>query len=132
RGFTVETAPLVLVVDDDPELLRLVGLLLKRIKIESAAAADGASAFKWLENAHRLNLIILDLMLPDIDGFDILRRLRGDPKYDQVPILILSAKADPNTIRTGLDSGADGYITKPYLANSLISRVETLLKAGRE
>jgi two-component system phosphate regulon response regulator PhoB len=67
-----------------------------------------------------------------MDGLEILRRLRGDPKYNSVPIIILSAKADPNTIRTGLDSGADGYITKPYLANSLISRVETLLKAGRE
>jgi DNA-binding response OmpR family regulator len=128
----VDTAPLVLVVDDDPELLKLVALLLRRIKVESATAADGASAFKWLENAHRLDLIILDLMLPDIDGLEILRRLRGDPKYNSVPIIILSAKADPNTIRTGLDSGADGYITKPYLANSLISRVETLLKAGRE
>jgi DNA-binding response OmpR family regulator len=128
----VDTAPLVLVVDDDPELLKLVALLLRRIKVESATAGDGASAFKWLENAHRLDLIILDLMLPDVDGLEILRRLRGDAKYNSVPIIILSAKADPNTIRTGLDSGADGYITKPYLANSLISRVETLLKAGRE
>ena len=79
--------------------------------------------------AARPDVIVLDLGLPQMSGTEVTRCLR---EWTEVPILILSAKADPNTIRTGLDSGADGYITKPYLANSLISRVETLLKAGRE
>jgi two-component system phosphate regulon response regulator PhoB/two-component system alkaline phosphatase synthesis response regulator PhoP len=78
------------------------------------------------------DLIILDLMLPDIDGFEILSRIRSDSRFDQVPVLILSAKADSDSIRRGLENGADSYVTKPYIANTLIDRVRMLLQAGRQ
>jgi two-component system alkaline phosphatase synthesis response regulator PhoP len=78
------------------------------------------------------DLVILDLMLPDIDGLEVLRQLRSQPRFDHVPVIILSAKADPITIRKGLESGADGYVTKPYIANTLIDRVRLLLGTGRQ
>jgi len=127
----VEQAPCVLVVDDDKELLKLVGLLLKRIKCETQLVEDGGSALRWLEAPERLDLVILDLMLPDLDGFELLRRIRNRSEFERVPVLILSAKADPTTIRNGIDYGGDGHITKPYLANNLIARVQTLLNTGR-
>jgi len=127
----VEQVPCVLVVDDDKQLLQLVGILLKRVKCQTELIEDGNSALRWLEAPERLDLVILDLMLPDMDGFDILRRIRSRSEFEHVPVLILSAKADPVTIRNGIDYGADGYITKPYLANNLIARVQALLNAGR-
>jgi len=127
----VDQVPCVLVVDDDKQLLQLVNILLKRIKCRTELVEDGNSALRWLEAPERLDLVILDLMLPDLDGFDILRRIRSRPDFEKVPVLILSAKADPTTIRNGIDYGADGYITKPYLANNLIARVQALLNMGR-
>jgi DNA-binding response OmpR family regulator len=128
----VSDAPIILVVDDDKELLKLIAILLKRINAQTITKADGNSALEWLAEAEALDLIVLDLMLPDIDGLEILRRVRSHEAMDRIPVLILSAKADPTTIRFSLDNGADGYVTKPYIANNLITRVQTLLEAGRE
>lgn len=125
------TTPVVLVVDDDRDLVKLVELLLQRINLKAVTMFDGMAALNWLATAERLDMIILDMMLPDMDGIEVLRRIRSHPELEGVPILVLSAKADPNTIRYSLDNGADGYITKPYIANSLIARVQTLLDSGR-
>jgi DNA-binding response OmpR family regulator len=127
----VDTAPTILIVDDDPELLKLVTILLKRIQAESVPAKDGHTALTLIPTLDKLDLVVLDLMLPDMDGFEVLRRIRRQPELNHVPVLILSAKADPATIRYGLDNGADGYVTKPYIANSLVDRVQTLLNARR-
>jgi len=93
--------------------------------------ADGEDILRYLETASP-DLIIIDLMLPDINGYDILRHIRSQNRFDNVPVLILSARADPSSIRRGLDEGADGYVTKPYIANSLIDRVRLLLSQGRQ
>lgn len=122
--------PTVVVVDDDMELLKLIALLLRRIGAESHTFFDGHQALRHLDQ-HVPNLIILDLMMPEIDGLEVLRRVRAQSRFDRVPILVLSAKADSQTIRTGLELGADGYITKPYIANTLIDRVRLLLSQGR-
>jgi DNA-binding response OmpR family regulator len=127
----MNTAPTILIVDDDPELLKLVAILLKRIPAESVPAKDGQAALDTISKMPKLDLVILDLMLPDMDGFEVLRRIRKQPTLNNIPVLILSAKADPTTIRFGLDNGADGYVTKPYIANSLVDRVQTLLNAKR-
>ncbi len=124
--------PRILVVDDDHELLKLVTMLLRRIGAEAIPVTDGRAALEALESAPPPDLIILDLMLPDMDGFEVLRRIRAQERFDRTPVLILSAKADPNSIRYGLDNGADGYVTKPYIANSLIDRVRLLLSVGRQ
>lgn len=125
------TVPTIVVVDDDHEILKLITLLLRRIGADSKAFYDGREALKYLAQEIP-DLIILDLMLPDIDGLDILRQLRSQDRFAKVPVLILSAKADPESIRKGLDDGADGYVTKPYIANTLIDRVRLLLQSVRQ
>lgn len=132
KGFEVNdtipnTSPTIVVVDDDPELLTLVTLLLRRIGAEVHTFTSSHSAIRYLLQ-NTPDIIILDLMLPDINGLDLLRQIRKQRRFDPVPVLILSAKADPDTIRSGLDLGANGYVTKPYIANSLIDRVRLLLE----
>ncbi|MEP0761320.1 MAG: response regulator transcription factor [Chloroflexota bacterium] len=124
-------APHIAVIDDDTELLKLMVLLLRRIGARSTTIADGQEALHYLAD-NTPDLIILDLMLPHVNGFDILCRIRSDPRFDPVPVLVLSAKVEPRTIRDVLEAGADGYVTKPYVANSLIDRVRLLLASGRQ
>jgi DNA-binding response OmpR family regulator len=123
--------PEIVVIDDDHELLKLIALLLRRIGAQSRTFFDGREALNYLQRAVP-DLVILDLMLPEIDGFEILGQLRSQSRFDHVPIIILSAKADPNNIRKGLENGADSYVTKPYIANTLIDRVRLLLSTGRQ
>ncbi len=123
--------PHILVVDDDADLLRLVTLLLRRINAETIPAETGTAGLKAVAAVPRPDLVILDLMLPDMDGFEVLRRIRAQKDLDSLPVIILSAKADPNTIRQGLELGADSYVTKPYIANNLIERVRAVLVGGR-
>ncbi|MBN2304007.1 MAG: response regulator [Anaerolineae bacterium] len=124
-------APQILVVDDDTELLKLIAMLLRRIGADAHTFYSGKDALQYLTTMTP-ELIILDLMMPEIDGFEVLRQIRKHDRFDEVPILILSAKADPTSIRKGLAEGADGYVTKPYIANSLIDRVRLLLSVGRQ
>jgi len=126
-----DPAPKIAVIDDDNELLKLMVLLLRRLGAHTTTISDGHEALDYLAN-HVPDLIILDLMLPQVSGFEILRQVRDDARFDRVPVLVLSAKVDPGTIRQVLEAGADGYVTKPYIANSFIDRVRLLLTAGRQ
>ncbi len=120
----------ILVIDDDPDLLVLLSKMLARIGANTQTAETGAEGLNLLKGEH-FDLLILDLMLPDIDGYDVLARIREDSAFDNMPILIMSARADPEAISKGLALGADGYLTKPYLPNTLTSRVRALLAQGR-
>jgi DNA-binding response OmpR family regulator len=122
--------PNIVAVDDDRELLKLIELLLGRIGAQAHTFLNGRDAVNFLKS-QTPDLIILDLMLPDIDGLELLRQIRGQPRFENIPVLILSAKADPGTIGKGLNMGADAYVTKPYIANTLIDRVRLLLNTGR-
>jgi two-component system, OmpR family, phosphate regulon response regulator PhoB len=127
-----EGKPRILVVDDDPSLQKLVGVLLGRAGMESIGALNATEAAKILRTGPLPDLVILDLMLPDISGIDFLRQMRQKVTFDHLPVLILSALADPDQIREGLSAGADRYLTKPYLANNLIATVNDLLRSGRK
>lgn len=121
----------VLAIDDDPELLQLIATLLSRVGIQPLLAESAVQAAGLLRQPPLPDLIILDLMLPDISGIDFLRQLRAKAVFDAVPVLVLSALAEPNEIRTALDAGADRYLTKPYLVNNLLSSVNDLFRTGR-
>lgn len=121
----------VLVIDDDPELCDLVQTLLGRIGIETTAAGTAAQAAQHLKKAELPDLIILDLMLPDVDGLAFLKQMRSRAMFDNIPVLVLSAMVDPDLIKQALDEGADRYLTKPYLANNLVSTVQELIRSGR-
>ncbi len=121
----------VLVVDDDPELCELVHLLLSRIGIKTTAAYTATTAAKILKADPLPDLMILDLMLPDVDGLAFLAQMRARAQFDNLPVLVLSATVDPDLIKQALDAGADRYLTKPYLANNLVSAIQDLARSGR-
>ncbi|NLX08684.1 MAG: response regulator [Chloroflexi bacterium] len=126
-----KSAPEIVVIDDDHELLKLISLLVRRIGATAQTFADGETALTYLQT-NVPDLVILDLMLPDIEGLDLLHKLRQQTQFDSMPVLILSARTDPNVVRQGLGLGADSYVTKPYIANSLIDRIQLLLSVGRQ
>lgn len=123
--------PTILIVDDDPALQKLVMLLLQRAGFETISALNATEAGRLLRETPLPDLVLLDLMLPEISGIDFLKRMRQQSMYDGLPVIILSALADPNQIREGLESGADRYLTKPYLANNLIKTVQDVIRTGR-
>jgi two-component system phosphate regulon response regulator PhoB len=123
--------PRVLVVDDDPSLQKLVVLLIERAGMEAISALNATEAAQALRVPPLPDVMILDLMLPEISGIDFLRQMRAKTVFDSLPVIILSALADPAQIKEGLDAGADRYLTKPYLANNLIKTVHEVLKNGR-
>jgi two-component system phosphate regulon response regulator PhoB len=128
---TLGTKSLILVVDDDPALQKLVILLLQRAGYDTESALNATEAAAILRKPTLPDLVVLDLMLPEISGIDFLKQLRSKPNFDSLPVIILSALADPAQIREGLEAGADRYLTKPYLANNLIKTVQDVLKQGR-
>lgn len=121
----------VLAVDDDVELLQLVSTLLARVQIETLKAENAVQAAQILRQPPLPDLIILDLMMPDISGIDFLKQLRAKAIFNALPVLVLSAMAEPGEIRAALDAGADRYLTKPYLANNLLSVVNEMFRSGR-
>ena len=129
--MTDERKPLILVVDDDPALQKLIVSLLNRGNMEPVSAMNGAEARDVLNKDPLPDLILLDLMLPEISGIDLLKEFRTHPELEQIPVVILSAIADPEQIREGLSEGADRYLTKPYLANNLLNTVREVLEQGR-
>jgi len=121
----------ILVVDDDPALQKLVRTLLERAGMLPISAMNASEAAQILRARPLPDAIVLDLMLPDISGVEFLRQMRQKESYRDLPVLILSALADPDQIREGLSVGADRYLTKPVLGNNLIPYVQDLLRTGR-
>jgi two-component system phosphate regulon response regulator PhoB len=124
--------PLILVVDDDASILKLVEALLTRAGLDCALAENATKAAQILKTPPMPKLMILDMMLPDVSGIEFLKQLRAKQVFDDLPVLILSALADPMQIREALAEGADRYLTKPYLANNLVSTVQEILRNGRQ
>ncbi len=124
--------PRILVIDDDPALQKLVKTLLVRADMEVTAAMNATEAAQALRQRPLPDIILLDLMLPDISGIEFLRQMRQKQVFDDLPVVILSAMADPESIREGLKTGADRYLTKPYLANNLITTLHEVLRTGRK
>ncbi|MAU09427.1 MAG: hypothetical protein CL607_06375 [Anaerolineaceae bacterium] len=131
RVSSSDENPRILVVDDDPALQKLVVLLLKRADMNPISAMNATEAAQILKEEPLPDLVVLDLMLPEISGIDFLKQMRTKSQFDHLPVVILSALADPAQIREGLEAGADRYLTKPYLANNLIRTVQEVLAAGR-
>ena len=121
----------ILVVDDDVELQQLVRILLSRNDMDVITAGNASEAARILISPPMPDLLLLDLMLPDQSGLSFLRELRARRVFDTLPVIVLSALVDPTQIREALDSGADRYLTKPYIANNLVAYVTDVLRTGR-
>ncbi|MEJ7723387.1 MAG: response regulator transcription factor [Ilumatobacteraceae bacterium] len=117
----------VLVVDDEPMVREVVARYLERDGLRVHEAADGAAALAWLTD-HRPDLVVLDIMLPGADGLTILRQLRAD---GDVPVILLTARADEFDRVLGLELGADDYVVKPFSPRELTARVRTVLRRTR-
>lgn len=126
-----EAVPRIMIVDDDEALQKLVTVLVERAEMVPISAMNATEAARLLRQPPLPDLMVLDLMLPEISGIDFLKQMRTKEMFDNLPVIILSALADPDQIREGLDAGADRYLTKPYLANNLIKTVREVLREGR-
>jgi DNA-binding response OmpR family regulator len=120
----------ILVVDDEPEAIELVEFNLKQAGFDVVAAADGAEALKKAR-ATLPGLILLDLMLPEIEGLEVCKMLRRDPATANIPIIMVTAKAAEIDRIIGLELGADDYITKPFSPRELVLRVKKILERGQ-
>jgi len=120
----------ILIVDDEPEAIELIEFNLKQAGYEVATAADGAEALK---KARELlpGLVILDLMLPEMDGLEVCKILRRESATATMPILMLTAKAAEIDRVLGLELGADDYLTKPFSPRELVLRVKKILSRGK-
>lgn len=118
----------ILAVDDDDSIRELLELQLTRNGYEALTAADGREA---LDKASGADLILLDVMLPGIDGFEICRRLKADPVLKAVPIIMLTAKAEEIDKVLGLELGADDYLVKPFSIRELLARVKAVLRRSQ-
>jgi DNA-binding response OmpR family regulator len=127
----VMAKPTILVVDDEEDIRELVTLNLRREGYGVVTCETGEQALKQV-STKMPDAIILDLMLPGIDGLEVCRRLKADPKTCQVVIVMLTAKGEEVDIVTGLELGADDYVTKPFSGKVLVARVRRLLRKHRE
>lgn len=114
----------VLIIEDDPNTASLIALYLEREGYRPLSAGDGASGLKMAHD-HKPILVILDLMLPEIDGWEVCRRLRQD---SQVPVIMLTARGDEIDRVAGLTMGADDYVVKPFSPRELVARVQAVLR----
>jgi phosphate regulon transcriptional regulator PhoB len=120
----------VLVVEDEPDIRRLVVLHLERDGFRCRTAANGLDALREAK-ANVPDLVVLDLMLPGIDGLEVCRRLRSDASTAGVPIIMLTAKSDEVDRVVGLEVGADDYVAKPFSPKELVARVRAVLRRSR-
>jgi DNA-binding response OmpR family regulator len=116
----------ILVVDDQENIARIVRMMLENKGYATIWAADGAEALR-LAKTEEPDLILLDVMLPKIDGFKVCRLLKFDKKYSHIPIVLLTAKSSPGDKQTGREVGADYYLEKPFQPVQLIQVIEQLL-----
>jgi phosphate regulon transcriptional regulator PhoB len=124
------SAASVLVVEDEPDIRNLIVLHLTREGYRCRTAGNGADALREVRD-QRPDLVVLDLLLPGMDGLEVCRRLRADPGTAALPVIMLTAKADEVDRVVGLELGADDYIVKPFSPKELVARVRAVLRRTR-
>jgi two-component system alkaline phosphatase synthesis response regulator PhoP len=121
----------VLAVDDENNIRRLVEVNLQRAGYRVSTAMDGIEALEKIR-AERPDLVVLDVMMPRMDGFELLKQLKSDPETADLPVMMLTARAQDADIFRGWQSGADGYLTKPFNPQELLTWVRRTLEAYRD
>ena len=122
--------PKVLVVDDDPTILRLLQVNLEMEGYEVQTASDGSQALDQIR-AVEPDLVLLDVMMPQLDGWHVCEQVRNDPDLAHVPVVFLSARAQNSDRDRGRQAGADAYITKPFDPLALVELIRDLIAARR-
>jgi two-component system, OmpR family, alkaline phosphatase synthesis response regulator PhoP len=122
-------APRILIVDDEPNIVLSLEYLLRREGWETTVAEDGEAALQALERGAP-DLVVLDVMLPKLNGFEVCRRIRADPRWRSLRVLMLTAKSRDTEVSKGLGLGADAYLTKPFSTKELVALIRRLLPAS--
>jgi putative two-component system response regulator len=117
----------ILVVDDDPDILTLEERILKREGYEVVTAMDGESAMAMIRS-HEFDLVLLDIMMPGIDGFEVSRSLRKESEGKPVPVVFVTARDDADSMREGFRSGGTVFLSKPFTANQLLRVVNSIVQ----
>jgi two-component system OmpR family response regulator len=124
------TQTTVLIVEDDPDQLALADLRVSMAGYQVRVARSAAELLAELRKQQPPDIMLLDVMLPDGDGFDILAKIRGHPGFAMLPVVMLTAKTKEEDIRRGLALGADAYVTKPYSKSVLADAIRQVLRTG--
>ena len=119
--------PRVLVVDDDPQVLKLLRVNFELEGYDVGFASNGEEALDAIAS-QRPDVLVCDVMMPGIDGLEVVRRLRADPKTASLPVVVVSAKAQQADLADGEVAGADAYVTKPFDPQDILDAVARLLK----
>ncbi len=119
----------ILVVDDEVGALTLIGIMLERGGFEVLKAQDAYTALDMLKNEIP-DLIVLDVMMPGMDGIELCRHIRAMPSTSHIPVLILSARGDAESVEQGMQAGANDYLSKPILHHDLITKIREILQAN--
>jgi CheY-like chemotaxis protein len=122
---------LVLVADDEDDILRLVTTVIERSGHEVVSVRDGVQALAAVRT-RRPDLVVLDISMPEMDGLEVLRRLRADAETSELPVLLLSAQAQEADVRRGFVTGASAYVKKPFSPRELAQRVDELLGSSAQ
>ena len=121
----------ILAVDDEKHIVRLIQVNLERAGYEVGTAYDGLEALKAVEE-NRPDLIVLDVMMPQLDGFETLKRLKANPNTSEIPVIMLTAKSQDADVFRGWQSGVDGYLTKPFNPMELLAFVKRIFDSLEE
>ena len=121
-------AAAALVVEDDPQISHILRFILEREGYEVHCAADGRAAESLIGTLAPPAIVTLDIMLPHTDGYELLKRIRSQPGWESVPVILLTARSQEKDIVRGLEAGANDYIVKPFKPDELRARVKRLVK----
>ncbi len=121
----------VMVVDDEPDLVELVRIALELKGFNVRCAYSGKHLFACLE-ALKPDLILLDIMMPQMDGLEVLTRLKGDPDTASIPVILLTVKGEPEDVIKGYERGADVYITKPFTSTEVLEAINLVLGGDQD
>ena len=117
----------VLVVDDDPLILQVVATVLDLEEFEVVTAGSARQALGHLESSNPPDLVVCDIMMPEMDGFELCERIRQEPDLGKLPIILLTARDSDDDRRRGVEVGGDAYLTKPFSPLELIDEIDRLL-----
>lgn len=123
----------ILITDDDPDIRLLLSHVLRAADFDVVQAANGRDALAYLGTHELPDLAILDIQMPEMDGWDTLAAIRKDPRSAELPVILCTVKATPENVARGWDLGADAYVPKPFEARALIEQVgQVLARTGGE
>ncbi len=117
----------ILIIDDEPNIVLSLEFLMKREGYDVAVAGDGEVALRAMAE-RRPDLVILDVMMPKLNGFEVCQRIRAEPAFRGVRVLMLTAKGRETEMKKGLELGADAYVTKPFSTKELVAEIRRLLE----